>query len=105
MSNMTTRVWPASMAAGNSSKKAPPSWYSTVWFWLLRHYLAAPLGVFTFFTPLLSVLLGSLLLGEPVEPRFVAGSLVVLAGIATVTLHLPIAARARRLLAWRSGAG
>ena len=110
---------PAAMLAGQTHFHASPLVWASLayqtfimsfasllaWFWLLRHYLAAPLGVFTFFTPLLSVLLGSLLLGEPVEPRFVAGSLVVLAGIATVTLHLPIAARARRLLAWRGGAG
>lgn len=54
------------------------------WFWLLRRYLASRLGVFTFLTPLFGVLLGVWLLGEALAPSFVAGSLLVLAGIALV---------------------
>ena len=75
-----------------------------VWFWLLRHYVAATLGVFTFLTPVLGVVLGALLLGEPIEPRFVVGSLGVLAGLATVSLHRPLSARARQLLAYCTSA-
>ena len=55
-----------------------------VWFWLLRTYLASRLGVFSFLTPLFGVLLGVWLLGEAIEPRFVAGSVLVLAGIGLV---------------------
>lgn len=66
------------------------------WFWLLRHYLASRLGVFTFLTPVLGVVLGALLLGEPLEAQFVVGALIVLAGLATVSLHIPIAVFARR---------
>lgn len=54
------------------------------WFWLLRRYLASRLGAFTFLTPLFGVLLGVWLLGEALAPSFVAGSLLVLAGIALV---------------------
>jgi len=68
------------------------------WFWLLRHYLASRLGVFTFLTPVLGVLLGVLLLGEPLETQFVLGALFVLLGLASVSLHLPIAAFAKRLM-------
>ena len=68
------------------------------WCWLLRRYLAAQLGVFSFLTPLFGVVLGVGLLGEALDPRFVAGSGLVLAGIAVVSGH---AALARRGLALR----
>jgi len=68
-----------------------------LWFWLLRHYLASRLGVFTFLTPVLAVLLGALLLGEVPEVQFVVGALLVLAGILTVTLHSKITALGARL--------
>ncbi len=58
-----------------------------VWFWLLRHYLASRLGVFSFLTPLLGVLLGAWLLDEPVEPSFLFGALLVVAGILMVSAH------------------
>lgn len=63
------------------------------WFWLLRHYLASRLGVFSFLTPLSGVLLGAVLLDEALEPRFVAGSAGVLAGIALVSGHAGLARR------------
>ena len=68
------------------------------WFWLLRHYLASRLGVFSFLTPLFGVLLGVWLLGERLEPPFVAGSALVLAGIALVGAHQSVA---RALARWR----
>jgi drug/metabolite transporter (DMT)-like permease len=55
------------------------------WCWLLRRYLASRLGAFAFLTPVLGVLLGVWLLGEALSPSFVAGSLLVLAGIALVS--------------------
>jgi drug/metabolite transporter (DMT)-like permease len=58
-----------------------------VWFWLLRHYLASRLGVFSFMTPLFGVLLGAWLLGESVEPSFLAGASMVLSGIVLVSGH------------------
>ncbi|MFC6671465.1 DMT family transporter [Marinobacterium aestuariivivens] len=58
-----------------------------IWFWLLRHYLASRLGVFSFLTPLLGVLLGAWLLGEPVESGFLLGALLVLGGILLVSGH------------------
>ena len=56
------------------------------WFWLLRHYLAARLGVLTFLTPLFGVLGGVLLLGEPLTPSFLAAALLVGLGIFLVNL-------------------
>ncbi|NDY92838.1 DMT family transporter [Ideonella livida] len=58
-----------------------------VWFWLLRHYLASRLGVFSFLTPVLGVVLGHALLGEPLETPFLMGGAFVLAGIGLVNGH------------------
>ena len=54
------------------------------WFWLLRKYLASRLGVFSFMTPLFGIVLGVLVLHEPLEAGFVLGAALVLAGIALV---------------------
>lgn len=56
-----------------------------VWFWLLRHYLASRLGVFSLMTPVFGVVLGAWLLEERIEPGFIAGALLVLAGIVLVS--------------------
>lgn len=55
------------------------------WFWLLRHYLASRLGVFSFLTPVFGVLLGVALLGETLEAGFIAGSALVLGGVLLVS--------------------
>ncbi|MBI2751773.1 MAG: DMT family transporter [Burkholderiales bacterium] len=55
------------------------------WFWLLRHYLASRLGVFSFMTPLFGIVLGAWLLSEPIEAAFLAGALPVLLGIVLVS--------------------
>jgi len=57
------------------------------WFWLLRQYLAARLGVLTFLTPLFGVLGGALLLGEPLTPSFRAAAVLVGCGIFLVNLR------------------
>jgi len=54
------------------------------WFWLLRRYLASRLSIFSFLTPLFGVAFGVLLLDEPLDPRFVLGAVLVLAGIFVV---------------------
>jgi drug/metabolite transporter (DMT)-like permease len=56
-----------------------------VWFWLLRHYLASQLGVFSFITPLAGVGFGVWLLGEKVESSFLTGAVLVLAGVVLVS--------------------
>ncbi|HQY76405.1 MAG TPA: DMT family transporter [Rhodoferax sp.] len=56
-----------------------------VWFWLLRHYLASRLGVFSFLTPLFGIAFGAWLLGEPVEASFLLGAVPVLVGIVLVS--------------------
>jgi drug/metabolite transporter (DMT)-like permease len=56
-----------------------------VWFWLLRNYLASRLGVFSFMTPLFGIAFGVWLLNEPLEASFLAGALLVIAGIVLVS--------------------
>ena len=56
-----------------------------VWFWLLKHYLASRLGVFSFLTPLFGMVFGVWLLDEPLEPSFIAGTVLVLGGVALVS--------------------
>jgi drug/metabolite transporter (DMT)-like permease len=56
-----------------------------VWFWLLRHYLASRLGVFSFLTPLFGMVFGAWLLDEPIEPSFLLGAVPVMVGIVLVS--------------------
>ena len=56
-----------------------------VWFWLLRHYLASRLGVFSFLTPLFGMVFGVWLLNEPIEMSFLLGAVPVLIGIVLVS--------------------
>ena len=52
-----------------------------IWFGLLTTYRAAELSAFTFATPILGVLAGWLLLGEPLSLAFLAAVALVAAGI------------------------
>ncbi len=91
----------AALASGQTTINATPLFWGSLlfqsvivsfasfllWFWLLRHYLASRLGVFSFMTPLFGVAFGMWLLGEPLEPSFLAGALLVLAGVMLVSSH------------------
>lgn len=55
-----------------------------VWFWMLRKYLASRLSVFSFLTPMFGVGFGVLLLDDPLDPRFVAGAMLVMLGVVMV---------------------
>ncbi|MBM7118625.1 DMT family transporter [Archangium primigenium] len=57
----------------------------TLWFWMLRRYLASNLAVLSFMTPLFGVTLGVVLLSEPLTPQFVGGAVLVLLGITLVS--------------------
>lgn len=54
------------------------------WFWLLRRYFAAKLGVLSFMTPLFGVAFGIVLLHERVSIAFLVGSAFVLTGLLIV---------------------
>jgi drug/metabolite transporter (DMT)-like permease len=55
-----------------------------LWFWLLTVYPASQLGVLLFLTPVFGIAFGVVLLGESVQPRFILGATLVIAGIALV---------------------
>jgi drug/metabolite transporter (DMT)-like permease len=58
-----------------------------VWFWMLRKYLASRLSVFSFLTPMFGVGFGVLLLDDPLDPRFIAGALLVMLGVVMVNIR------------------
>jgi drug/metabolite transporter (DMT)-like permease len=55
-----------------------------VWFWLIRHYPATRLAAFTLLTPVFGLVLGALLLNEPITLRLVVALAAVAAGIVLV---------------------
>ncbi|HSB82145.1 MAG TPA: DMT family transporter [Candidatus Methylomirabilis sp.] len=55
-----------------------------VWFWLIQVYPVSNLSGFTFFTPIFGVLLGGLLLHEPLTPSLLAGAALVAGGMILV---------------------
>lgn len=54
------------------------------WFWLLRRYLAARLGVLALMTPLFGVALGAWLLHENIDTPFLVGGTLVIVGMVVV---------------------
>jgi drug/metabolite transporter (DMT)-like permease len=55
-----------------------------IWFWLVRSYPATKLSSFTLLTPVFGLLLGALLLGEPITARLVTALAAVAFGIVLV---------------------
>jgi drug/metabolite transporter (DMT)-like permease len=68
-----------------------------VWFWLLKHYLASRVSIFTFLTPLLGVSFGVLFLDEPLHAEFVWGALLVMIGVIMVNWPSKISALAEQV--------
>lgn len=64
------------------------------WFTLLRHYHVALLGSLVLMTPAMGIAAGVFLLGEPLQPAFVGGALLILGGLLCVTLK-PTVKRAK----------
>ncbi|HJU82659.1 MAG TPA: EamA family transporter [Holophagaceae bacterium] len=59
----------------------------SAYIYLARVWAPAKMGTYAYLNPLVAVLLGGLVLHEPVTPRLGAGMLVILAGIAMVQLR------------------
>lgn len=55
-----------------------------VWFWLIQVYPVSNLSAFTFFTPIFGVLLGGLLLHEPLTAKLLSGAGLVTGGMILV---------------------
>jgi drug/metabolite transporter (DMT)-like permease len=67
-----------------------------LWFWLLTHYKASQLGILSFMTPVLGVLLGSWWLDEQITPNFITGGGLIVAGILLVSSHSWLRVQAKR---------
>ncbi|MFR0672079.1 DMT family transporter [Enterobacterales bacterium AW_CKDN230030176-1A_HGKHYDSX7] len=52
-----------------------------IWYWMLKRYLASRLGTLSFMTPLFAVALGAIFWHEPVDGRFLGGTLLALTGL------------------------
>jgi drug/metabolite transporter (DMT)-like permease len=55
-----------------------------LWFWLMRHYPATRLASFTLLTPVFGLLMGSVLLNEPITGRLLLALVAVASGILIV---------------------
>ena len=51
------------------------------WLWLLTDYPASRVGVFMFLTPVFGVLMGALLLAEPLTMLMLGGAVLISLGI------------------------
>lgn len=82
-----TAIKPTALAAGSLLFHSLVVSFASylVWFWLLKKYLASRLGVLSFLTPLFGMLFSVWLLNESMEPSFVAGTVLVLGGVALVS--------------------
>lgn len=60
-----------------------------LWFWLMRHYPATRLASFTLLTPVFGLLMGAVLLGEPITVRLLVALAAVAAGIVLVNRPQP----------------
>ena len=85
----TGEAWPVQLSAASLGPLAFQTVVITfasylVWFWLVRHYPATRISVFTLLTPVFGLLAGVLLLGEPLTLRLVVALVAVCAGIALV---------------------
>lgn len=55
------------------------------WFSLLRRYQASRLGILSFMTPVFGIIAGVVFLNEPLKINFIAGAVLIMLGILTVS--------------------
>lgn len=60
----------------------------TLYYWLMSHLPATRIALIAYLVPVFAVLVGAVALHEPLTPRIVAGSALVLAGTALATSGL-----------------
>jgi drug/metabolite transporter (DMT)-like permease len=52
-----------------------------IWFWLIQTYPVSRISAFTFFTPIFGILMGGLLLGDPLTLKLLVGGGLVTSGM------------------------
>jgi len=55
------------------------------WMWLVAHYRAAELSALTFLTPVLGVLAGWAIMGDPLPPQFTLAVALLIVGLLLVS--------------------
>jgi drug/metabolite transporter (DMT)-like permease len=70
----------------------------TIYFWLLRHQSATNLSMINYATPVLALIVGSLFMAEAFPPRILAGSVLVLVGVAVAVTKVGQKATASHVL-------
>ena len=58
----------------------------TAYVWLLRVSTPARVSTYAYVNPIVAVLLGFALAGEPLTPRMIAAAAVIVSGVALITL-------------------
>ena len=58
-----------------------------LYFWALRYMTPAGLGAVTYLQPIGAILLGLVLLGEPITRRVAVGGLLIIAGVYAIETH------------------
>jgi drug/metabolite transporter (DMT)-like permease len=61
-----------------------------IFFRLLSHWGATRTSLVAYLLPIWGILLGALVLAEPIDPRLVIGTVLVIAGIALVNWRIPL---------------
>ena len=57
----------------------------TIYYWLLARVKATQVALMSYLIPVVAVAIGALLFDEPLRPRLLAGSALVLAGVVLVS--------------------
>ena len=57
----------------------------TAYVWLIHHESPTKVGTYAYVNPIVAVLLGNLLAGEPLGPRTIVGTLLVLTAVVVIT--------------------
>ena len=67
-----------------------------VWFWLLKRYSPRPLSAFTLLTPLIGIVAGWAIVGEPISPWLIVSFVLIGAGLRLVNGSPPVEAATAR---------
>jgi len=57
-----------------------------LWFWLLRTYMATKVSLFSFLTPLFTIVFAVLFFAEPILLNFIIGAVLVVSGLIVTSL-------------------
>jgi len=64
-----------------------------LWFWLLRTYMATKVSIFSFLTPIFTIVFAMFLLAEPAPLNFIVGTVLVVSGLMVTSLSKNLSQR------------